>query len=169
VRTRAARARAGRRPPRPVGPASRQLVLALASAAVLWWSMAVACGASNWVTALSSGSKGESQAKTLPSAPGSVAASCAAPTTAKTIKVTWSAVTLATSYSIYDATSSANGSYSLMASGVTGTSWTSSTLTSGTNYWFKVTAVIGSNWASAQSTASGESTINSVTPFCVQP
>ena len=131
--------------------------------------MAVACGASNWVAALSSGSKGESQAKTLPSAPGSVAAACAAPTTNSTIKVTWAAVTLATSYSVYDATTSANGTYSLLASGVSGTSWTSGTLSSGTNYWFKVTASIGSNWVSAKSAASGESTINALTPFCVQP
>ena len=70
---------------------------------------------------------------------------------------------------MYDSTTSATGTYSLAASGVTGTSWTSGTLTSGTNYWFEVTVNIGSNWASGKSSATGESTINSVTPFCIQP
>ena len=37
------------------------------------------------------------------------------------------------------------------------------------NYWFEVTAVVGSNWASAKSSATGESTINNSSPYCVQP
>jgi hypothetical protein len=147
----------------------RTLGLALAVAVFVWWGQAAACGASNWVAQVASGSKGESQAATLPAAPGGVGAVCAAPTTAKTIKVTWSAVSRATTYSVYDTTTSASGTYALVASGVTTTSWTSGTLTSATNYWFKVTALIGTNWASVQSAASPESTINSTTPFCVQP
>jgi hypothetical protein len=147
----------------------RAPTLALTAAALVWWSEATACGASNWVATVASGSKGESQATSLPATPGSVGATCAAPTTAKTIKVTWSAVSLATSYSVYDSTTSATGTFSLLAGGVTGTSWTSGTLTSGKNYWFKMTATIGNNWISAQSAASPESTINSTAPFCVQP
>jgi hypothetical protein len=129
----------------------------------------VADAASNWVVHVAAGSKGESQASVLPAAPTGIAATCAAPTTSKTIKVTWNAVTHATSHSIYDSTTSAGGTYSLVASGVVTTSWTSGTLTSGTNYWFEVVAVVGSNWASVKSSASAESTINSSNPFCVQP
>ena len=83
--------------------------------------------------------------------------------------MTWNAVTHATTYSVYDATTSANGTYSLVASRVSATLWTSGTLTSGTNYWFEVVARVGSNWARAKSSASAESTINLMTPFCVQP
>ena len=70
---------------------------------------------------------------------------------------------------MYDSTTSATGTYSLIASGVTTTSWTSGTLTTGTHYWFEVTVNVGSNWASAKSTATGSSTINGSNPFCVQP
>jgi len=83
--------------------------------------------------------------------------------------VSWTAVTHATSYSIYDATTSATGTYALMASGVTATNWTSAALTTSTNYWFEVVAIVGSNWSSVKSTASAESTIHSSSPFCVQP
>jgi hypothetical protein len=147
----------------------RRLALAFATASVVWWNQAAACGASNWAASLAIGSKGESQADPLPAAPGSVAAACAAPTTAKTITVSWAAVPLATGYSVYDSTTSATGSYTLVASGVPGTSWTSGALSNNTNYWFEVTALIGSNWAGAKSASSGESTINHSSPFCVQP
>lgn len=129
----------------------------------------IADAASNWVVHLAVGSKGESKASILPAAPSGVAASCAAPTTSKTIKMTWNVVTHATTYSVYDSTTTAGGTYSLIASSVSGTSWTSGALTSGTNYWFEVVAIVGSNWASVKSSASAESTINSTNPFCVQP
>jgi hypothetical protein len=129
----------------------------------------VADAASNWLVQVAAGSKGESQASVLPAAPSGIAASCAAPTTAKTIKVTWNAVTHATTYSVYDSTTSAGGTYSLIASGVATTSWTSGALTSGTNYWFEVVVIVGTNWASVKSSATGESTIHASSPFCVQP
>lgn len=168
---RARPARGRRRPSRPFGAdlRHRPFVLALTVAALVWWGAVSACGASNWMATVASGSKGESQATSLPAAPGSVGAVCAAPTTAKTITVTWSAVSLATSYSVYDSTTSATAGFAVLATGVTGTSWTSAALTSGKNYWFKMTALVGSNWASAQSAASPESTINSANPFCKQP
>jgi cellulose 1,4-beta-cellobiosidase len=128
-----------------------------------------AWAATNWVTRLASSSSGHAHANSLPVAPPGVAAACAAPTTAKTIKVSWTAVTHATSYSIYDATTSAGGTYTLVASGVSATSWTSAALTVNTNYWFEVVAIVGSNWSSAKSTTSAESTIKSANPFCVQP
>jgi hypothetical protein len=98
-----------------------------------------------------------------------VSAACAAPSTAKTIKVTWSAVTHATVYAIWQSTTTATGTYSSVATGVSGTSWTSCTLTAATNYWYEVVADVGTNWAGPKSSASGESTINASNPFCVQP
>jgi len=89
-----------------------------------------------------------------------------APTTSKTIKVTWSATTHATSYSVYESTTTVTGTYNLVASGVATNSWTSGTLTTG-NYWFEVVALIGTNWTSTKSSATGESTINSSN--CIQP
>ena len=127
----------------------------------------VASGATLWIVVLHANSAGEGSAQALPAAPTGIAASCPAPTTSKTVKVTWNAVTHATSYSIYDSTTSATGTYSLVTS-VTTTSWTSGTLASG-NYWYEVTASIGTNWASVRSPASGESTIQLLTPFCKQP
>ena len=148
---------------------SRALVLLLVAGSCILLSDPVADAASNWVVHVAAGSKGESQATVLPVAPTGIAATCAAPTTSKTIKVTWSAVTHATTYSVYDSTTTAGGTYSLVTSGVATTSWTSGALTSGTNYWFEVVAVVGSNWAGVTSSASAESSINSTNPFCVQP
>ena len=132
-------------------------------------TVSAAWAAGNWVVHLAAGSKGEAHAQTLPSAPTGVSAACAAPTTSKTIKVTWSAVTHATTYSVYDSTTTATGTYTLVASGVATTSWTSGTLTTGTHYWFEVVTNVGSNWTSAKSAASAESTINGSNPFCIQP
>jgi fibronectin type 3 domain-containing protein len=143
------------------------LVPALAVVCVATTFGGVASGATSWIVVLHAASAGEGRAQALPATPTSVAASCPAPTTSKTIKVAWNAVTHATSYSIYDSTTSATGTYTLVTS-VTTTSWTSGILATG-NYWYEVTASIGTNWASAKSSASGESTINSFSPFCVQP
>jgi len=148
---------------------SRSLVLLLAAGPCILLGDPMADAASNWVVHVAASSKGEGQATVLPAAPTGIGASCAAPTTSKTIKVTWSAVTHATTYSVYDSTTTAGGTYSLIASGVSGTSWTSGALSSGTNYWFEVVAVVGTNWAGVKSSASAESTINSTNPFCVQP
>ena len=78
-------------------------------------------------------------------------------------------MTHAKSYSVYESTTSATGTYTLAASGITTTSWTSGTLTASTNYWFEVLALVGTTWSSAKSSASPESTMHSSNPFCVQP
>jgi hypothetical protein len=129
---------------------------------------APAAGATNWTVVLHASSAGEGHSQALQAAPTGVAASCPAPTTSGTIKVTWNAVTHATAYSVYDATTSATGAYSLVASGISTTSYTTASLTTG-NDWYEVTASIGTNWASARSSVSGESTIQSSNPFCKQP
>jgi hypothetical protein len=145
------------------------VVLAVGGALSVVYASGSAWAGTNWVVHLATGSKGEAHALALPAAPAGPAASCNAPATAKTIKVTWSAVTHATTYSVYDATTSANGTYSLVASGVATTSWTSGTLTSGTRYWFEVVGNVGNNWSSVKSGATGSSLINALTPFCSQP
>jgi cellulose 1,4-beta-cellobiosidase len=145
------------------------VVLVVGTALSLISFTKTAWATTNWVAHLAAGSKGAGHAQALPSAPTSPAASCNAPTTSKTIKVTWSAVTHATTYSVYDSTTTAGGTYSLIASGVATASWTSGTLTSGTHYWFEVVANIGNNWSSVKSAATGSTTINTLTPFCSQP
>jgi hypothetical protein len=146
------------------------VLLALTVAIFMCSTVNVAWGASNWLVHTAAVSRsGEARAQALPSAPAGVSAACAAPTTAQTIKVSWSAVTHATAYAVYDSTTSATGTYSLVASGVATTSWTSSALASSTNYWFEVATNVGNNWTSAKSSATGESTINFSTPYCIQP
>jgi hypothetical protein len=113
--------------------------------------------ASAWVAHLAAGSFGESQATTLPASPTGLAAACQSGTGSKII-VTWNSVTKATSYTVYDSTTSATGTYSVIASGVTGTSWTSGSLSNG-NYWFEVSASIGTNWTGSRSSASAQRTI----------
>jgi len=121
--------------------------------------------ASTWKPTLKTGSTAESRAQGSPATPTSVAAACSS-STAKTIKVTWGSVTKATSYTIYDATKSASGTYTSLATGITTTTWTSGTLSAG-NDWYEVAALVGSNWVGFKSAATTESTISS--SGCVQP
>ena len=95
----------------------------------------------------------------------------AAPTTSKTVTLTWAAVPDASAYAVYEATSTTStpGSYSSAKTGLTATSWTTGTLSAAKNYWFEVVADIGTNWVSAFSAATAESTVNSANPYCVQP
>jgi len=66
----------------------------------------------------------------------------------------------ATSYGVYQSTTGAAGTYSLVAT-VAGTTWTSPVLLLG-SYWYKVTATIGSNWTSPLSVATAGHTITVV-------
>lgn len=94
--------------------------------------------------------------------PTGVAAACTS-TTRYAIKVSWTASTQATSYTIYQAksTTTTPGTYTSVKSGTTGTSWTTGTLTTGYNYWNEVAAVLSTKWTSAKSAATGETTISS--------
>ena len=115
--------------------------------------------ATAWTDALASGSKAQAQAQVLPSAPGGVSAACTS-SSGKTIKVTWSAVAHATSYSVYKSTTSSSSGFSVTASGVSTTSWTSATLSNAT-YWFQVAADIGTNWQGANSASTASHVISS--------
>jgi hypothetical protein len=120
--------------------------------------------ASTWPVVLGTG-VGEARGASPPAAPANPAAACVS-TTSTQIKVSWSAVARATTYSVYESTTSATGSYSVAATGVTGTTWTSGSLGLG-NYWFEAVALIGSNWQSAQSAATSETTLLAI--VCTQP
>ena len=125
--------------------------------------------ATTWSVALMTGSGGEA-ASMATTPPTGVTAACPS-STGQTIKVSWTASAHATSYTIYQAksTTATPGTYSSAQSGVTGTSWTTATLTAGYNYWYEAATVYGSNWTSAKSTATAETTISSTSPECKQP
>jgi hypothetical protein len=74
------------------------------------------------------------------------------------IDVTWTAVTQASTYTVYQSTVSSTSGFSAVATGVAGTSWTSVSPADG-DYWFKVTAYVGTNWVSVQSAATAQMTV----------
>lgn len=117
---------------------------------------AVAIGA-NWQTGLAAHSSGQAGTGGGPSAPTGVTSACVS-SIGSQVKLTWTAVPRASGYTIYDSTTSATTGYSLLATGATGTSWTSGSLSTGT-YWFEVQAAIGTNWTSANSAATAQRTI----------
>jgi hypothetical protein len=147
----------------PTSPARRWLAGVVAAGMLL--GMTATAWATNWVVTLHTASAGEARAQGLLTAPSGPAAACTS-SSAKTVKVSWTAVTKATSYTVYDTTTSATGTYTSVATGVTTTSWTSATL-SAANYWFEVAASMGTNWIGTKSVATAESTISS--SGCVQP
>jgi hypothetical protein len=100
-----------------------------------------------------------------PQPPASVAASCPAPATDRTITVSWSSVSHATSYVVYRSTTSATAGFSEAATGITTTTWTDIALKKGT-YWYAVATVAGSStWISPMSDPSAARTIGA-TPRC---
>lgn len=137
-------------------PAARLLLLAL----VLLFAAATVAKAS-WAIGLKSGSNAQASAGAAPATPSGVMSACTSPTKS-TVKVSWSTVANATSYTIWKSTTSATSGYSVAASGVTGSSWTSGNLSSG-SYWFEVSAVIGTSWTSANSSATVKRTITLTT------
>jgi hypothetical protein len=138
----------------------------VASTAVLCAALCAAgpaSAASAWTVGATTRT-GEAQAQAL-AAPGNVTATCTNPTSARTITVTWTSVPHAT-YTIYQSTTSATSGFSVTASGVSGTSWTSGTLTSGRTYWYEVAAVLSTNWQSSPSAATTGRKINLLSPYC---
>ena len=85
--------------------------------------------------------------------------------TDRRITVSWSAVTSATSYVVYQSTTSPTSGFSIVVSGVTATSWSTDTLKKGT-YWYAIAAVVGSpNWVSSMSPPTPPRTIDA-NPRC---
>src|SRR5947207_7152860 len=114
--------------------------------AVVAFAATPAWAASNWVTRVASSSSGQAKTQSVPVAPTGVAAACVS-SSGKQIRVTWSAVTRATSYTVFQSTTSATRGYVSVATGVTTTSWTSAILGSA-KYWYEISAFIGTNWKS---------------------
>jgi cellulose 1,4-beta-cellobiosidase len=112
------------------------------------------CGtAFAWTVSLSAGSSAQSSAYGAPAAPTGVTATCTSGTST-TIKVTWAATARATTYTVSDSITGSGGLYTAVASGISGTSYTTAALTPGATYFFKVNAVSGSTWTGGLSTAS---------------
>jgi hypothetical protein len=109
-----------------------------------------------WPVPLGASAVAVAQSGGPPATPTGATATCV--TLESEVTVTWTPVASATSYTIYDSTTSATSGYAMIASGVTGTSWTSGDLAVGI-YWFEVAAYIGANWASPASAATTESVI----------
>lgn len=151
-----------------MGSAGRLLVATALAIGMALLLPTTARASTHWVAGLTASNAGEGKAQVLPGTPGGVTASCPAPTTSKTIKVSWSSVGAAATYSVYDSTTSATGTYSLVASGVGATSWTSGTLANN-HFWFEVLAAVGTQWSSARSSATAQTTIHGANPFCTQP
>jgi len=126
------------------GVASALMVLVLG---VVWSTPSAA--ATKWTITLKTGSKGE--AKSSFSAPTGVVGTCVS-SSENIITVSWTALAHATSYTVYDSTTSSSAGFSVIASTVSGTSWTSGSLGAGT-YWFQVSSHV-SNWTSANSASS---------------
>jgi hypothetical protein len=120
--------------------------------------------ASTWTAELGPMSAGFARSVASPAAPASVSASCVS-STQKLVKVTWSAVSHAT-YTVYQSNTSATGVYTAVATGLSTTSWTSGALPTGKTYWYEVSAVVGTAWQSASSTATTGLAIKNTAPNC---
>ena len=75
--------------------------------------------------------------------------------------LTWNAVSGATSYKVYRATSQ-NGAYSLLGT-VTATSYTNTGAKAGTTYWYKVKAVNSAGESAYSNVVSGKTTVTTLT------
>lgn len=146
--------------------ADRPKVVAIVVTAALAITAGGPALASSWVDPLAGGSTAEATAGALPPPPATVGAACLSPT-ASIITVAWTGVGRATSYSVFDTTTSATGTYNQVATGITGTSWSSGKLATG-NYWFEVRDAVGANWIGALSVPSVETTVVR-NKSCVQP
>jgi hypothetical protein len=113
--------------------------------------------ASTWAIAIGAASRAEAQAQGAPATPTGVTATCTS-SIQTTVNISWSAVIHATTYTVYVSTTSSTTGFSSLATGIVGTSWTSAPLATG-NYWFEAAAYEGSQWASANSSATVQRTI----------
>ena len=108
--------------------------------------------ASAWAVKFASSSNAQASAGPFP-APVGARAVCG---TGKSIVVSWTAASHATSYKVVVSTNS--GAYQTATTGVTGTTWTASALATG-SYTYEVSAVDG-NWTTVNSAATASHTIS---------
>ena len=108
-----------------------------------------------WTMSLAAGGTAQASSGTL-TAPGGATSICTGAGANKDeVRITWNAVSRATSYTIERSTTSSAVGFSTFATGVTGTSYLTNP-PAGT-YWFRVVAARGS-WTSPPSTATGPRT-----------
>lgn len=105
--------------------------------------------AASWGVGLVSGSRALSAASGAPAAPPGLTSTCTS-ANATTVKLSWSAVGQATSYSVFDSTTGVAGTYLAVAAGIPTTGYTTGALAVGTHF-FEVEAVSGANWPGAKS------------------
>jgi hypothetical protein len=145
--------------PTRLGRRAGSLVAALiagAAPAVLG-SAAPAVAATFWTVGLGSGSHAEAKGENAPAAPTGVTAACQGLLLNGNVVVTWSPVTHASAYQVYQATSS-GGTYT--AKGAT-VATTTATVAPGAlgSFFFKVQAIGGTHWAGPLSAFAGPRTI----------
>jgi hypothetical protein len=144
-----------------VGPIIR--LIAILTLALLSLSVAGVAYASNWTVALRAGSSAGAQAQALPAAPTAVTSACTTPASSKQITVTWSSVSRATEFELWQSFNS--GSYSSVST-LTGTAWTSSTGLAAGTYSYEVETQVGTNWVSGLSGPTATRTIKNGAKGC---
>ncbi len=75
-------------------------------------SSGTAWATANWTVHVATVNSGEAHAQALPTAPTPTSA-CTSPASAKTVKVSWTAITHATGYAVYQSNTTATGTYTL--------------------------------------------------------
>jgi hypothetical protein len=108
-------------------------------------------GATNWPVAATPASKSaQALSMTAPPATTTLTAACLS-SSAETAVITWSPVAHATSYQVYQATS-ANGTYSASPTQPSGAvTAVNITYTTNTSLYYKLYAIVGTNWKGALS------------------
>lgn len=106
--------------------------------------------AGTWPVRTATNATGLAQSLTL-TPPSTVTAICAGGLDVRVIALSWTPVEPATSYVVYQSTTSSTSGFSVVATGVTATAWISATLKKAT-YWYAVATVAGApTWASPMS------------------
>jgi hypothetical protein len=101
----------------------------------------------------------------VPLPPAYTTATCAS-TAGTSVHVSWTPVTAATRYAVYEATSSGSGPYHVVAGRVSATTWTSGDLDNG-HHWFEVAAGVGSDPLGSPSSPTGETRVQNGSRRCV--
>ncbi|HUY64043.1 MAG TPA: hypothetical protein VMV14_05950 [Acidimicrobiales bacterium] len=135
----------------------RSLVIAVLSAALMAAGSAapgalISASAAGWSVTSQASSSALALSLGVPLTPTGVTATCSGPLLSPTAVVSWTSVSRATSYSVYESTTSSSSGYSLAKSVSGAVTWTTGVLATG-SYWFEVAAVTGNNWTGATSTA----------------
>jgi hypothetical protein len=133
-------------------------------AAVIVIAQPGAASASGWAVRAAPAATGAAQSEAV-TTPTGVTATCTAPSTAKTVTVTWAAVAHAT-YTVSQSSTSSTAGYAVVATGLASASWTSGALKQNSTYWFEVSATLGGTWTSAASSPTAGNTIHAKAPFC---